>query len=146
MVKVMHLKCLDIQEQQQIRSLNLKNNFISLHQLTGEYTYISEGVEEITGYKTNELVDKQVYDYIHVASIRNVSKSHIYVIEGMTACVVYRFRSKSGKYIWLKTISNKIGDVIYCENEKLNLINILCYRFLSLFRNDKETSNKIDKF
>ena len=64
----------------------------------------------------------------------------------MSYCVVYRFKSKSGKYVWLKTISNKIGDIIYCQTEKLNLFNIICYIFLSLFRNDKQTSNIIDKF
>lgn len=65
----------------------------------------------------------------------------------MSYCVVYRFKSKSGKYIWLKTISIKIDNIIFCQNEKLNLFNIICYRFLSLFKNDKNTSNNIvDKF
>lgn len=129
-----------------INKFLFRNYFVSTHKLTGEYIYLSDGVEELIGYKAVELIDKQAYDYIHVSSIRNVSKAHLYVIEGMTSCVVYRFRTKSGKYIWIKTISDKIGDIIYCENEKLNLINIFCYRFLSMFRNDKETSNKIDKF
>lgn len=82
---------------------------ICLHEPDGTYKYVSPSAERVTGYTSEELLGKNPYNFFHPEDQEHIrNQSHDKVIEGQVASSLYRFRKKSGEYIWLHTLSQPI--------------------------------------
>lgn len=107
------------------------NIYTSVHKINGIYKWISPEIEKITGYKPEELIGKNPYDYFHPDDIRATSRSHI----GATInpqSVTWRFLCKDRNYKYLRTFSGIINEELYCITHELSNIQILLYKILNV--------------
>lgn len=88
-------------------------DMVALHEPDGTYTYISPSVEDILGYKPEELLGKSPYPLFHEEDIERIeSESHRQAIAGKKVISTeYRIRKKNGDYIWFDTNTMPIIDV-----------------------------------
>ncbi len=89
---------------------------ICLHEMDGTYMQVNEAAKENTGFTPKELVGKSPYDFFHPEDRNHIlTESHKKAQEGnaQSKPIRYRFRHKSGGYIFLETftfILNKEGQ------------------------------------
>ena len=80
------------------------------HLNDGTITYVSNTAEKITGYTPEELLQKNPYDFFHPNDVDKVQKQHLNILDNKNEIITFRFKKKSGKYIWLETYSKTILD------------------------------------
>ncbi|HPC35342.1 MAG TPA: PAS domain S-box protein [Candidatus Marinimicrobia bacterium] len=99
------------------------SDLISLHtfDLKASYNYVSPSVKRITGYEPEELLGKSAFDYIHPEDrkgLLKILKTYIgYMVKNLmtgeksefTETIEYRFKHKSGKWIYLQSVGNTLG-------------------------------------
>ncbi len=114
--------CRDIDEkrkQEQILQLlsDNSNDLICLHTSDGIFIYISKSVTDLLAYEEVELIDQQLYDYIHPEDVQKViDVSQGKILQGEEVCgMECRLRNKQGNYVWfesyIKPIFNDKGVV-----------------------------------
>lgn len=83
---------------------------ICRHAPDGTYKFASESIYKYTGYKPSELMGENAFDYIHPddAELMRRYRDRSFESEENLKPVRYRFRTKSGEYIWLETTSKLI--------------------------------------
>ncbi len=91
---------------------SISRELVCLHSSEGLYLYVSPSSEKIIGYKPEELLGKNPYDFFHPEDRVKVRlSSHHPLLEGETNLISeYRFLHKNGNYIWLQTVSALIQD------------------------------------
>ncbi|MEO9886271.1 MAG: PAS domain S-box protein [Balneola sp.] len=90
-------------------------DLICLHDLEGNYEFISPSIENILGYTYQELLGKNHYDFVHEEDLQTLLKTpkQILIEKGVIKNTRYRIRNKKGEYIWFESSVN----IIYDENE-----------------------------
>lgn len=86
-------------------------DLVCLHEADGRFIYVSPSSLALLGYAPGELVGTHPYSFIHPEdSDRLYQSTHLW--EGMSQALptLYRFRAKSGTYIWLETLTQPILD------------------------------------
>lgn len=101
---------LEISEQKYRFIANNTSDFIMQHLNDGTITYVSNTAEKITGYTPEELLQKNPYDFFHPNDVDKVQKQHLNILDNKNEIITFRFKKKSGKYIWLETYSKTILD------------------------------------
>ncbi|KAA3595953.1 MAG: hybrid sensor histidine kinase/response regulator [Calditrichaeota bacterium] len=88
------------------------NDLICLHKPNGEFVYVSHSCKEILGFRPEELVGKNPYDFFHEDDKERIQKeSHEQILKGENhSLIVYRFRKKDKSHIWFETYSQPILD------------------------------------
>ncbi|WP_102348507.1 diguanylate cyclase domain-containing protein [Bacillus sp. Marseille-P3661] len=82
---------------------------ISSFKPNGDYEYISPSCCQILGYDQNELINRNMFDFIHpdefeiVNRLRTEMESQLEVVT-----FTHRFRKEDGTYIWLETNARTI--------------------------------------
>ncbi|MCL9769032.1 PAS domain S-box protein [Flavobacterium sp. HXWNR69] len=109
---------LEISEQKYKFIAENTSDLIMQHLIDGTITYVSQNSEKITGYKPEELIDQNPYNYYHPEDIEIISKQHQNILNNKNEIVTFRFKKKNGKYIWLETYSKTLFD------EKNNIIGL----------------------
>ncbi|KAK3731444.1 hypothetical protein QZH41_013625 [Actinostola sp. cb2023] len=103
--------------------------FISRHSLDGKFTFVDQRVTDVLGYQPQELLGQLCFDFFHQDDLKHMTESYEQVIKlkGQTLSVRYRFRSKSGEWIWIRTscfsFQNPYTDeaeYIVCTNTVVN--------------------------
>ncbi len=88
-------------------------DMISRHTPTPEWTFldVSPAVERMLGYTVEEMIGTAGYDLFHPEDADNLIKrsDSVRYRKGMYTNV-YRYRHKSGHYIWLETTSRTLRD------------------------------------
>ena len=77
--------------------------------IDGTFTYVSNSSKDIVGYNSEELIYKNIYDFIHPDELNLLQNFHQEIqkkSELMT--LTYRFRKKDNTYIWLESIAKVI--------------------------------------
>ncbi len=88
------------------------SDLISRHSLTGEFIYASPAIFTITGYTADEVKGKLLRDYLHPDDVIKVRQQvNAIILENNSNIFEYRFRKKTGEYIWIETS----GKIIYDE-------------------------------
>lgn len=108
------------------------NHFISIHDKFGTYLEVTSNIKDILGYDEDDLIGKSAYEFFHPECLSNIVKSHV---SSLNSTVNYRIRSKNGNYVYVKTESFKIKDIIYCITNKISLIDIFFLKVNELIRN-----------
>uniref|UniRef100_UPI0038F74074 PAS domain-containing protein n=1 Tax=Leptospira kanakyensis TaxID=2484968 RepID=UPI0038F74074 len=83
----------------------ISRELVCLHEPDGTYIYVSPNSEKIIGYKSEELIGKNPYDYFHPDEKRLIDeRSHQPILRGETNIhTTFRFLHKDGNYIWLQS-------------------------------------------
>lgn len=84
------------------------SDLICLHSPDGEYLYVSPSCLSMLGYSIEEMLHTNPYNYFHPDDFEEIRTSHDDSLDGGTPRIVYRFRKKSGDYIWLETFTRPI--------------------------------------
>ncbi|PJZ56198.1 PAS domain-containing sensor histidine kinase [Leptospira barantonii] len=108
----------DIQSNEFYKFLLEKSpELICFHDPDGIYLYVSPSVTSMLGYRPEDLIGKNPYDYFNPIDRERIFKnSHKPVRDGKEIeHVEYQFLKKDGKYVWLQTIAKPIQD----ENGKV---------------------------
>ncbi|HEY9646073.1 MAG TPA: EAL domain-containing protein, partial [Chroococcidiopsis sp.] len=96
------------------------NDLVCLHDLNGRYLYVSPSCEALLGYRYDELLGQDPYQFAHPDDRdRLQNESRIAAIAGKSTPVTYRMRQKTGHYIWFETlfkpIVNAAGQIIQLQ-------------------------------
>ncbi len=104
---------------------------ICFHEPNGKFLFLSPSIQKIAGYKPEELTGKNPYDYFHPSDRDHIQNDgHNPILRGSEKSLTeYRFLTKSGKYIWLQTLttpilnkSNQIENLLSSSREISNLV------------------------
>ncbi len=86
-------------------------DMVSMCNAKGEFSFISPSHELVLGYTQDELMDKNIYQYIHPDDVLLVTKQiETHNKKHGTASITYRHRHKDGHYVWLETYSHSIKN------------------------------------
>lgn len=84
-----------------------QQEFVSRHSMDGKFTFADQRVINLLGYAPQELLGKSCYDFIHNEDQAHMKENFDQVVKmkGQVMNFMYRFRAKSGDWIWLRTNS-----------------------------------------
>lgn len=87
-------------------------DLICLHDLEGNYEFISPSVENILGYSYKELLGRNHADLIHEEDLNFLTGDPYEVLkkEGVVTNTRYRIRNKQGEYIWFESSVKTVLD------------------------------------
>lgn len=79
--------------------------FISRHSVDATITFIDQRVSLLLGYQPQELLGKSVYEFYHPEDQSQMRDTfdQVLKLKGQAMSVMYRFRSKRGEWIWIRT-------------------------------------------
>lgn len=86
------------------------SDVISLHNLSGDFKYVSPAIFELSGYKPEEVVGKKLNFFFHdddVAKMRHQLES--LADKERKLRFEYKFQKKDGSHIWIETT----GKIVY---------------------------------
>ncbi|TGK07301.1 PAS domain S-box protein [Leptospira semungkisensis] len=92
---------------------------ICLHDKEGIYLYVNPAIEDLTGFKPEDLIGRSPYEFIHPDDKERIRlEAHEPAKSGRpTIATQYRFLRKDGTYVWFQTltqpIENEKGEIIY---------------------------------
>jgi PAS domain S-box-containing protein len=92
---------------------NLSPDIITLMSVDGRIIFNSAASEKIHGYRTEELIGKSTFEYIHPDDQGSCSAGLNELLDHPenTVSIQYRYRNKDGNYIWMEaTASNQIAN------------------------------------
>lgn len=104
--------CGSLESAKQVQqSLSDPNRFISIHNQQGKYLSTSASFEELTGRKSEEVLDTSAYDYFHGDDLTDILKSHASItLTPEVSVVSYRFRKKDDTYVRLISYSKNVSE------------------------------------
>ena len=73
--------------------------------MDGKFTFCDQRVINLMGYTPQELLGKSCFDLIHAEDQGHMKESFDQVVKmkGQVMNFMYRFRAKSGDWVWLRT-------------------------------------------
>lgn len=116
---------LQLQESEEKFKLLAENttDTISLLDPDGRFLYVSPSVKNISGYEPEEVLGKKSYIYFHPDDIKLVTSDDYWnkLKAGQSILLIYRFKSKAGKYGWFE--SNR-QPILNDKNELVKIVSI----------------------
>ena len=95
-------------------------DLVCLHELNGDYIYVSPSSMDLLGYEPEEMIGKSPYFFIHPDDCAEIYQLyHEPASQGQVNTFILRFRTKSGNYIWLETVLQVILDESSQQPDKL---------------------------
>ncbi len=84
-------------------------DMITLFDPEGRYTYVSPSVKQVLGYSPEDILDSEVYAFIHPEDREETRHKHKMLIKNRRQINhTYRQKNKRGEYRWLESISKPI--------------------------------------
>ena len=102
-----------IHYEERFRSLvQYSSDIITILETNGKINYVSPSLERILGYKTQQIIGKNIFEYIHIEDVANVKAAFNSAIKNPIATVVieYRVRHSNGTWIYLESVGNNLID------------------------------------
>jgi two-component system sporulation sensor kinase A len=89
------------------------SDIINMYAADSTFKYSSPSVTPVLGYEPEELEGETPFSYIHPEDIPSVNELYTNLITfGIPVLATYRFRAKSGSYVWVESaIKPVINDV-----------------------------------
>ncbi|WP_324721789.1 PAS domain-containing protein [Salinimicrobium sp. HB62] len=88
------------------------SDLISILNINGYYSFVSENYKKLLGFNPEELTGKNAYHYIHPEDTEKVRTQFFRLTEEKQVTISpYRFRNKEGQYRWVQTtLTNLLDD------------------------------------
>lgn len=87
------------------------SDLVCLHEPDGRYLYISPSCQTLLGFTPEELIGLSPYPFLHPDDVERIQlEVHRPVLRSEPLLMTYRFRKKSGEYLWLETLAKPILD------------------------------------
>uniref|UniRef100_UPI00358E1671 aryl hydrocarbon receptor nuclear translocator 2-like isoform X2 n=1 Tax=Myxine glutinosa TaxID=7769 RepID=UPI00358E1671 len=108
-----------------LNCIKVPTEFISRHNLTGTFTFVDHRCQAVVGYHSQELLGKKMMNFCHPEDQGHLCDSlqQVLKLKGQVLSVMFRFRSRTGDWLWLRTSSftfqNPFSDeieYIVCTN------------------------------
>lgn len=103
----------DIRRSEAMYRLLAENSLdmVTRHDMQGNYLWASPSARTLLGFETEEMVGRSGFEMIHPDDQALVAASLAKILEGpVTSKVVYRHLTKSGKWIWVESMSRALHD------------------------------------
>lgn len=81
------------------------HDLITVHELNGDYLWISPNCEEFLGVPRDHLIGTNAYALFHPEDVERISRDHAATLETSESRVTYRLRQGDGSYRWAETRS-----------------------------------------
>ena len=79
-------------------------DMISRHSPEGVYLYVSPSCRALLGYASQEMINRNAFDFIHPDDRRKTKRLYRATIKyGVTITAQFRARRKDGHYVWMET-------------------------------------------
>uniref|UniRef100_A0A8C1STK2 Aryl hydrocarbon receptor nuclear translocator n=1 Tax=Cyprinus carpio TaxID=7962 RepID=A0A8C1STK2_CYPCA len=90
-----------------INSISVPVEFISRHSCQGLYTFVDHRCQATVGFQPQELLGKNILEFAHPEDqgLLRDSLQQVVKLRGQVLSVMFRFRSKSREWIWMRTSS-----------------------------------------
>lgn len=118
------------------------NDLVCLHDPDGTFLYLSPSCERILGFHADQLAGTNPYDLFHPEDAPRIrEEAHKPLLAGQATEVMteYRMRRKSGAYVWLETMSQRVTSA---QGELVRLIT--CSRDISKRKASEEERNRAE--
>lgn len=109
------------------RIMNIVPEVVYVSQFDGTMKYISDGIENLTGRKPDEIYRKRNFllELVHADDREKVSKHIQKLLNGSEAEVEHRLLKDDGTYVWvsdhLNTIKNEWGNITHYYGILINI-------------------------
>uniref|UniRef100_A0A1A9V500 Single-minded n=1 Tax=Glossina austeni TaxID=7395 RepID=A0A1A9V500_GLOAU len=88
-----------------------QNMFMFRAQMDLKLIFFDARVSHLTGYEPQELIEKTLYQYIHVQDILPMRCSHqILLYKGQVTTKYYRFLTKGGGWVWVQSYATLVHN------------------------------------
>lgn len=111
------LRAYDRQRERAIEASNLyrlitenSGDLISLLDKDGRYTYVSPSYQTALGFKENELLGKNIADYVHPDDLPAMEIGWDQLMREGVARAVLRHQKSDGSYRWIEGTGTRVGD------------------------------------
>lgn len=90
-----------------VNNISVPVEFISRHSCQGLYTFVDHRCQATIGYQPQELLGKNILEFAHPEDqgLLRDSLQQVVKLRGQVLSVMFRFRSKSREWIWMRTSS-----------------------------------------
>jgi len=98
---------------QELFNIIMENSrdMISIHDIEGNYIYVSKSSQTLLGYDPDELIGHNSYEFIHSDDIPSIEKHHSDTkINIQKDEIEYRIRKKDGDFIWFESLAKCFRD------------------------------------
>uniref|UniRef100_A0A8C4GKZ7 Aryl hydrocarbon receptor nuclear translocator n=1 Tax=Dicentrarchus labrax TaxID=13489 RepID=A0A8C4GKZ7_DICLA len=109
-----------------INSISVPVEFISRHNCQGMFTFIDHRCMAAVGYQPQELLGKNILELAHPEDqgLLRDSFQQVVKLKGQVLSVMFRFRSKSREWIWMRTSSFTFQNPFSEEIEYIICTNV----------------------
>nr|XP_055067807.1 aryl hydrocarbon receptor nuclear translocator isoform X1 [Misgurnus anguillicaudatus] len=112
-----------------LNNISVPVEFISRHNCQGVYTFVDHRCLATVGYQPQQLLGKNILELAHPEdqNLLRDSLQQVVKLRGQVLSVMFRFRSKSNEWIWMRTSSftfqnpfSEEIEYIICTNANVN--------------------------
>ncbi|XP_034554166.1 aryl hydrocarbon receptor nuclear translocator-like isoform X4 [Notolabrus celidotus] len=109
-----------------INSISVPAEFISRHNCQGMFTFVDHRCMAAVGYQPQELLGKSILELSHPEDqgLLRDSFQQVVKLKGQVLSVMFRFRSKSREWIWMRTSSFTFQNPFSEEIEYIICTNV----------------------
>lgn len=109
-----------------INSISVPVEFISRHNCQGTFTFVDHRCMAAVGYQPQELLGKNILELAHPEDqgLLRDSFQQVVKLKGQVLSVMFRFRSKSREWIWMRTSSFTFQNPFSEEIEYIICTNV----------------------
>lgn len=102
----------ELEESESLYRLLSENskNMVCLQATDGSFTYASPATLPITGFTVDEFLASDSQARLHPDDVARVAEDFLNILKGEDQITQYRYKKKSGDYIWIETMARPILD------------------------------------
>ncbi|XP_035018757.1 aryl hydrocarbon receptor nuclear translocator isoform X4 [Hippoglossus stenolepis] len=114
-----------------INSISVPVEFISRHNCQGMFTFVDHRCMATIGYQPQDLLGKHILEFAHPEDqgLLRDSFQQVLKLKGQVLSVMFRFRSKSREWIWMRTSSFTFQNPFSEEIEYIICTNVNVKQF-----------------
>ncbi|XP_038567263.1 aryl hydrocarbon receptor nuclear translocator isoform X6 [Micropterus salmoides] len=109
-----------------INSISVPVEFISRHNCQGMFTFVDHRCMAAVGYQPHDLLGKNILEFAHPEDqgLLRDSFQQVVKLKGQVLSVMFRFRTKSREWIWMRTSSFTFQNPFSEEIEYIICTNV----------------------
>uniref|UniRef100_A0AAX7SLN4 Aryl hydrocarbon receptor nuclear translocator n=1 Tax=Astatotilapia calliptera TaxID=8154 RepID=A0AAX7SLN4_ASTCA len=109
-----------------VNSISVPVEFISRHNIQGMFTFVDHRCLPAIGYQPQDLLGKSILDFAHPEDqgLLRDSFQQVVKLKGQVLSVMFRFRTKSREFIWMRTSSFTFQNPFSEEIEYIICTNV----------------------